>query len=83
VEWQKGHLIGKGAYAKVWNGLNLKDGTLLAIKEMKLTNKYFHMSDIDFTRHVRSSSSLLPVIVAFHHSHSDLGSLVSCFAVCV
>ncbi len=29
-------MLGKGAYGKVWNGLNLKDGRLIAIKEMKL-----------------------------------------------
>ena len=36
VSWQKGKLIGKGGYGKVYNGLNTKDGKHIAIKEMEL-----------------------------------------------
>jgi len=38
VEWQKGKVIGTGGHAKVYSGLNLKDGRMLAIKEMKLSS---------------------------------------------
>jgi serine/threonine protein kinase len=36
VSWQKGKLIGKGGYGKVYSGLNTKDGKHIAIKEMEL-----------------------------------------------
>jgi len=38
VDWHKGKLIGKGAYGKVYEGLNKTDGRMIAIKEMKLNN---------------------------------------------
>jgi hypothetical protein len=36
--WQKGKIIGSGGFAKVYEGLNQDDGTLFALKEIKLDN---------------------------------------------
>lgn len=32
IKWRRGDLIGEGAYAKVYQCLNLKNGELLAVK---------------------------------------------------
>jgi serine/threonine protein kinase len=35
-EWKKGKLLGQGAYGKVYQGLNLRTGKLLAVKEISV-----------------------------------------------
>ncbi len=36
LSWRKGELLGVGAYGKVYAGLNLSDGCIMAVKKMRL-----------------------------------------------
>ncbi len=36
IEWKRGDLIGKGSFGKVFMGMNVKNGELLAIKQVNL-----------------------------------------------
>ena len=36
IKWRKGDLIGEGAFAKVYQCLNLSNGNLLAVKSYKV-----------------------------------------------
>ncbi len=36
IEWKKGELIGKGSFGKVYMGMNIKTGELLAVKQVRL-----------------------------------------------
>jgi hypothetical protein len=35
--WRRGHLIGQGAYGKVYQGFSLEDGSLIAVKQILTT----------------------------------------------
>lgn len=37
VKWKRGELIGEGAYAKVYQCMNVETGELLAVKHFKVT----------------------------------------------
>lgn len=39
IKWQKGGLIGSGAFGKVYLGLNLVTGELLAVKQVVLVGE--------------------------------------------
>jgi serine/threonine protein kinase len=38
LKWKKGDLIGEGAYAKVYQGMNIETGELIAIKRYKFSD---------------------------------------------
>jgi serine/threonine protein kinase len=37
IRWQRGNLIGTGAFGKVYHGLNLHTGQMLAIKQIAIS----------------------------------------------
>jgi len=39
IKWERGDLIGSGAYGKVYQGLNLNNGRLIAIKSVQIGSK--------------------------------------------
>ena len=39
VKWKRGELIGEGAYAKVYQCMNLENGELMAIKRYKFSEE--------------------------------------------
>eukprot|EP01006_Ploeotia_vitrea_P050057 TRINITY_DN67406_c6_g2_i3.p1 TRINITY_DN67406_c6_g2~~TRINITY_DN67406_c6_g2_i3.p1 ORF type:complete len:590 (-),score=321.13 TRINITY_DN67406_c6_g2_i3:100-1869(-) len=38
LQWQKGELIGKGSFGKVYMGMEIHTGQLIAVKQIRLTN---------------------------------------------
>ena len=59
ISWQKGDILGKGAYGKVYLGMNKRNGKMIAVKQVRLSDSETKaqlkniMNEIELMKHLK------------------------------
>lgn len=62
IHWQRGELIGRGSFAKVYMGMNVRTGQLLAVKQVR-------MSTEEERKHCQAIESEISIMKGLKHQH--------------
>lgn len=70
IRWRKGELIGAGAFGRVYMGMNLDSGELLAVKQVGFLSFEMFQIQIKCRFSLRSLNSYLKILLGSHPSFS-------------